>query len=122
MEVEIEREGAHTNMEDADVPKLKRRGGAALHGLILVSNIFCSHGSQISPFGKVPKVCCVGMVAVTRLPVEGTQMILFWTPLSTAVSIGRRRRAPTLDGAGRRRALEFAACAFHGRHHPYSRC
>lgn len=58
MEVEIEREGAHTNMEDADVPKLKRRGGAALHGLILVSNIFCSHGSQISPFGKVPKVCC----------------------------------------------------------------
>ena len=41
MEVEIEREGAHTNMEeDEDVPKLKRRGGAALHGLILVSNIF----------------------------------------------------------------------------------
>ena len=66
MEVEIEREGAHTNMEDADVPKLKRRGGAALHGLILVSNIFCSHGSQISPF-SVPKICCVGMVAVTRV-------------------------------------------------------
>jgi hypothetical protein len=57
MEVEIEREGAHTNMEDADVPKLKRRGGAALHGLILVSNIFCSHGSQISPFGTKSLLC-----------------------------------------------------------------
>ena len=88
MEVEIEREGAHTNMEDADVPKLKRRGGAALHGLILVSNIFCSHGSQISPFGT-KSLLCRDVCCDASTSCEGTQMILFWTPLSTARCLDR---------------------------------